>query len=97
MVRIPLTYVVCYDIADDDRRAAVSDCLSQSGARVQLSVFEVELPSRQAADQLRRRLRGLIDRVEDQVRLYPLAAESVLRTTILGDRRLEERADYWIV
>ena len=94
---MPLTYVVCYDIADDERRAAVSDQLSQSGARVQLSVFEVELPSRQAADQLRRRLRGLIDRTEDQVRLYQLPADCGARTTILGDRRLEERADFWIV
>ncbi|MED7824693.1 CRISPR-associated endonuclease Cas2, partial [Streptomyces chiangmaiensis] len=67
------------------------------GARVQYSVFEVTLPTKKAVQQLRGTLRKLIDRDEDQIRLYPLPATVLNELVILGDRRLEERADFWIV
>jgi CRISPR-associated protein Cas2 len=60
--------VITYDIADDRRRENVATLLSGYGPRVQLSVFECELPTRREAGQLR----GLIDPVEDQIRMYPL-------------------------
>ncbi|MGW0084536.1 CRISPR-associated endonuclease Cas2 [Streptomyces sp. NPDC003393] len=94
-----MTYIllVTYDIGDDDRRAEISDLLAARGARVQQSVFELTLPTKRAVQQLRGALRKLVDRDEDQVRLYPLAAASLNELVILGNRRLEEQADFWIV
>ncbi|MGV9917259.1 CRISPR-associated endonuclease Cas2 [Streptomyces cellulosae] len=94
---MPHTLLVTYDIADDDRRSEISDFLAAHGARVQYSVFEVTLPTKKAVQQLRGRLRKLIDREEGQIRLYPLQASVLNEMMILGNRRLEERADFWIV
>ncbi|MET7765230.1 CRISPR-associated endonuclease Cas2 [Streptomyces sp. NPDC005393] len=94
---MPYTLLISYDIADDDRRSEISDTLAAHGARVQYSVFEVTLPTKKAVQQLRGTLRKLIDRDEDQIRLYLLPATVLNELVILGDRRLEERADFWIV
>lgn len=94
---MPYTLLISYDVADDDRRSRISDTLAAHGARVQYSAFEVTLPTKKAVQQLRGTLRKLIDRDEDQIRLYPLPATVLNELVILGDRRLEERADFWIV
>lgn len=91
------TYLISYDIADDGRRSDVSDLLAGHGARVQYSVFEVTLPTKKEVQRLRGRLRKLIDRDEDQIRLYPLPGPALNELVILGNRRLEERADFWII
>lgn len=93
----PVHYVVTYDIADDDRRDDVALFLSGYGPRVQLSVFEAELPNAEAATAFRTRLRGLVDPDEDQIRLYRLTPEALTQRVIYGNRTLEERVDYWIV
>jgi CRISPR-associated protein Cas2 len=90
-------YVVAYDIADDERRDDVSLFLSGYGPRVQLSVFEVELASAEAAEGFRDRLRTLIDPDDDQIRLYCLTRDSLTQRLIFGNRTLEERVDFWIV
>ena len=71
--------------------------LSGYGPRVQLSVFECTLQSRREAANLRARLRGLIDPVEDQVRLYPLDDRMARAVVVLGARTIEERQDFWII
>ncbi|MFF4652615.1 CRISPR-associated endonuclease Cas2 [Streptomyces sp. NPDC001380] len=90
-------FLVTYDIADDRRREEVSDLLSGHGPRVQYSVFEVALPSKAATARLRTALKKLIDPEEDQIRIYPLRVPDLNEITVLGNRRLEERADFWIV
>lgn len=89
--------LVTYDIAEDGRREAVSRVLSTFGARVQLSVFECEGLDHDALAALRRRVEALIDVDEDQIRFYPLPADAVADVAIVGNRRLEERADFYIV
>lgn len=42
-----LFYVICYDIPDDKRRKKISDLLEVYGSRVQYSVFECVLNSKQ--------------------------------------------------
>ncbi len=93
----PVRYLVTYDIADDDRREGVALYLSGYGPRVQLSVFEVDLADRDKAVAFRDRLRTMIDDDDDQIRLYPLPADSWTQRLIYGNRTLEERVDYWIV
>ncbi len=92
-----IRYVVAYDIVDDRRREDVATLLSGYGPRVQLSVFECELSSRQEAAALQARLRDLIDPVEDQVRLYPLDERTARQVRVIGARINEERQDFWIV
>ena len=90
-------YLVCYDVADDDRRQAVSELLSGYGPRVQYSVFEVAVPSPHAFNELRKELEEVVDEEEDQVRVYPLRIPDLDKVMVLGERRLEEREDFWIV
>ena len=92
-----MRYVVTYDIADDRRREDVATLLSGYGPRVELSVFECDLPTRREAAVLQSTLRELIDPVEDQVRLYPLDERAARRVAVIGARVIEERQDFWIV
>ncbi len=39
----------------------------------------------------------MIDPADDQVRIYPLPADSWQRRLVSGNRTLEERVDFWIV
>ncbi|MGV9566016.1 CRISPR-associated endonuclease Cas2 [Streptomyces sp. NPDC003480] len=87
-------FLVAYDIAHNDRRQDVSDVLSGHGPRVQYSVFEVALSSKAATARLRSALKKLIDPDEDQIRIYPLSVPDLNEITILGNCRLEERADF---
>ena len=92
-----VAYVVAYDIADDERREDVAMFLSGYGPRVQLSVFEAELPDPHAAQAFRDSLRAMIDKDDDQIRLYRLTPETMSQRVIYGARRIEERMDFWIV
>jgi len=92
-----MLYLVAYDIADDRRRDDVATLLSGYGPRVQLSVFECDLPSAREAALLRGKLRKLIEPAEDQIRLYPLDDKAARGLVVLGARTLEERQDFWIV
>jgi CRISPR-associated protein Cas2 len=91
------TLLVCYDIADDERRGDISALLSTCGARVQLSIFECTVRTKREISALRAALRRAIDQDEDQVRIYRLDKTAIDNRTILGRRRLEERADFYIV
>ncbi|MEV5451451.1 CRISPR-associated endonuclease Cas2 [Streptomyces sp. NPDC052535] len=94
---MPYTYLVTYDIPDDSRRVDISDLLAAHGARVQYSVFEVTLSTKKDVQRLRGTLRRRMDHDEDQIRLYPLPVPVLSELVILGNRRLEEHADYWIL
>lgn len=91
-----MRYIAAYDIADDGRRADVALYLSALGPRVQLSVFEIDLPDQAAYTETRAALRALIDGVEDQIRIYPVAIDWN-QADVLGARTCEERREYWIV
>jgi CRISPR-associated protein Cas2 len=90
-------HVVAYDVADDARRERLSLMLTGYGPRVQLSVFEVDVPTKAALRELKARIREVIDPHEDQVRIYPIAADLTGSIVIIGARVVEERADYWVV
>jgi CRISPR-associated protein Cas2 len=89
--------IIAYDITDDRRREDVAMLLSGYGPRVQLSVFECDVPSADELRRLRAAIRYRIDTLEDQVRLYPTTTQTFAERYIIGARTVEERADYWIV
>ncbi len=88
-------HLVVYDVASSRRREAVSDLLVTCGARVQLSVFEIEVQDQSAIATLRSKLEEVIDPDEDQIRIYPVGHGDL--AVILGNRTLEERRDFWIL
>lgn len=59
-------WIVCYDICDPKRLAAVGKTLKDFGARLQFSVYHCELAEVDLV-RLRERLRGLINHNEDRV------------------------------
>lgn len=89
-----MIHLVVYDIASSGRREAVANVLAACGARVQLSVFEIEVPDPLALVAVLGRLGELIDPDEDQVRIYGVGAGA---NAVLGNRELEERRDFWIL
>ena len=94
---IAIDAVIAYDIADNHRRDKLHRLLSGYGPRVQLSVFEATFSSRREYNDLLQKVKSLIDDAEDQVRLYVMTGRIERDRVIIGQRRIEERCDYWIV
>jgi len=65
------SYLVCYDISDDDRRRDVYKRLRGFGDHLQYSVFRCDLSSRELAE-LIAALDLLIDHDDDQVLIVDL-------------------------
>lgn len=78
-----MLWVVCYDIACDQRRAAACAILLGRGRRVQYSVFECHLTA-YARGRLEAELLGVIDPGEDSLRFYPQCAWCAARRRTLG-------------
>ncbi|MEW6388798.1 MAG: CRISPR-associated endonuclease Cas2 [Thermodesulfobacteriota bacterium] len=89
-------YAISYDIRDDRRRLRVAKALKDFGSRVQLSVFEAHLESREL-ERLRRRLEKHLDPEADSVRLYPLCAACRPGIVVLGQGVVTEDPDVIII
>jgi CRISPR-associated protein Cas2 len=76
-------FVIAYDIEADRRRTKVMNTLKDFGMRVQYSVFECELTP-QRLDELRVRLRPLINPRRDKVHVFPLCDACFFRSESLG-------------
>lgn len=90
-----IVVLITYDIASDARRQQLFELLSGQGARVQMSVFECELPGTHQRDELIRHIRRIVEDDYDQVRIYHLGAKP--ETIVIGNRELEERTAFWII
>lgn len=88
--------VVSYDIPDDKRRLKMMKTLRGFGQHAQYSVFECRL-KRQDLKRLRKRLDGLVDQKEDDVRLYLLCEQCVPRIVTMGKAQVAPEAEYRIV
>jgi CRISPR-associated protein Cas2 len=75
--------VVAYDIAQDKRRLKVMQMMQGYGEHVQESVFECDLEPA-AYRKMAKRLRDLINRDEDNVRIYHLCKADIDRIKQLG-------------
>lgn len=85
--------VVAYDIPDDKRRTKVMKTLAGYGARIQYSVFECDLRPADL-EELKRRLRALVNPDTDDIRIYPLCESCLRKVTTLGQARLHRHAPY---
>ena len=82
-----ITYLVCYDIADDKRRTDVFETCKDFGNHVQYSVFLCELDRREVVT-LRELLRELIHGDEDQVLIIDLGPVSYTHLTLPTNREV---------
>lgn len=73
---------ICYDVADDRRRARVAATLKDFGRRAQRSVFEADL-SQERFERLVRRLHRYVEPEEDSVRMYRLCEACRDRIVVL--------------
>ncbi len=73
--------LVAYDIPDDRRRDRLAKLLARYGRRVQYSVF---LLARGSIEEVRRRVSGVIEPAEDDVRIHPLCSGCEGRAVLLG-------------
>lgn len=78
--------VVAYDIPNDRRRLRVMKMLKGYGHHVQESVFECDLKPA-VCRQMVKRLAGLLNLQEDNVRLYHLCNADVGRIETMGVAR----------
>jgi len=78
-------WLICYDIADPRRLGRVHRFLTTRSIPMQYSVFFAQVRSSEL-DSILAGLAGLIDEKEDDIRIYPLAAQNAsnyLGNTIL--------------
>ena len=92
-----MQYVVCYDVADDQRRSRLSSALLDFGQRVQESVFVANLEQELSARMLER-VRRIADVNQDRVHVFRLCAACVKETVTLGmaAERVEDQEFYVI-
>lgn len=88
--------VVSYDIPDDRRRTKVMKLLYGYGERVQYSVFECELRPADL-EELKQRMRRLIQKDEDDVRFYPLCQRCLEKASALGKAKLHRQRPFVVV
>ncbi len=91
-----MQYVVCYDIADDQRRNRVAQALLDFGERVQESVFVATLDEELHA-RMMDRLVGLIAALEDRVHVFPLCAACAGKVRVLGRSEMPEERAWYVV
>ena len=86
----PRRFLVCYDIGNDTRRAAVARVLSGFGTRVQFSIFECSLSPRELR-RLVRALAGVVDAESDDLRIHALSESPA------ASRPVDVAAAFWLV
>lgn len=88
--------VISYDIVNDRRRLRLAKILTNYGARVQKSVFEVQVDDRQYL-QLKKKIEETIDHVDDSVRYYFLCGRCLGNVEVSGWGAVKEDEDTIIV
>ena len=81
-------YLICYDIADEQRLQRVYRFFKQYGIPIQYSVFYTKV-SWQELVNLKNKLRELINEKEDDIRIYPLPSQLKVIVLGCGERLLE--------
>ena len=85
-----------YDIPDDRRRVRLAKALLDFGRRVQYSVFECLL-DRDLLARMTDRIEGIIDEVEDSVRIYGLCAGCEKMIRVMGTGEVSKDEEVYIL
>ena len=90
-----MKFVVCYDVADDKKRTALSRILEGWGTRVQFSAFEIKVTVGKM-DELSKSIEELLDPDEDRCHIYRLCADCAQQRKTIG-KDLEAQVEGCIV
>lgn len=89
-----MRWIVSYDISDHGARRKIARRLETLGARVQYSVFELDLDA-DARSRLSRELEEQLREDSDSIRWYPLCQSCRSRVLKLGQGRyLDQGGEY---
>ncbi len=88
--------VVVYDIKDDRTRTRVCNTLKNYGSRIQLSVFECNLSSKQY-ERMKVEVERLLNIEEDRIRFYRLCKDCVSRCELIGEGEFTEDAEIYLI
>ena len=91
-----MLYIVCYDIADERRRARVAGTLLDYGRRLEESVFAVNLDE-ELTEQMKARLGREIEEMEDTLHLFPLCAGCAGKVEVMGRGEKPEERLFYVV
>ena len=91
-----MLYIVCYDIADERRRARVAGTLLDFGRRLEESVFAVNLDEELTA-KMKQRLERLIEETEDTLHLFPLCAACAGKMEVMGRGEKPEDKPFYVI
>ncbi|MBL3529328.1 MAG: CRISPR-associated endonuclease Cas2 [gamma proteobacterium endosymbiont of Lamellibrachia anaximandri] len=91
-----MLWMICYDITDNRRRHRVEKALLGRGERVQKSIFECHLRTRERKS-LEQKLIRLIDSEEDNLRFYRLCEKDRRRIKICGQGERTEDWNYLLI
>lgn len=91
-----MQWLVCYDVADDERRTRLAKVLLDYGQRVQGSVFWVEAED-ELADRIRERSRRVIREDEDSLWIVPLCGACANKVETFGKTERPEVAEFYVV
>lgn len=89
-------YVISYDVVDDKRRYRVSKILENKGTRVQKSVFECYLTSKELI-KITKDLMKKINPKTDSVRIYFLCKKCKAAIDVLGNGVVQELLKYDVI
>ena len=96
-VSVPIhTWLITYDIADTQRRQRIAQTLSGFGERVQYSVFECRLDTRELAH-LRSQIGAVADWQHDSIRWYPMCDPCHCRITRQGEGPIPTDEGFYVV
>jgi CRISPR-associated protein Cas2 len=87
---------VCYDIADNERRARLSSILLDYGQRVQESVFWIEADE-DLVGRMRQRAVSIVRQEEDSLWLVPVCEVCARKVEATGVTRVPELPEYYVV
>lgn len=95
MRRGELIWVFSYDVSRARIRRKVAELLEAAGARVQMSVFEVRAPRRNA-EALAERIGRIMD-PDDSLRAYAVTRRGRAASLAIGGAPMPEEEDFWLL
>lgn len=91
-----MRYVVSYDITETKRRTRLRKNLLRFGNPVQYSVFECDLSPRELA-RMKKTIVAIIDKKNDNVRIYPMCEKCADFADLFGGKPLEKHEILYVV
>ena len=91
-----MRYIICYDIADDNRRSRVANELKNYGHRTQESVFWADL-SDALRDRMWRAIGKLVDAKADKLHVFAMCEGCQRKALQLGEEPAMEDPEFYIL